>query len=198
MDLARNLIGRINVGDSLTRTAAARPDRLAVVDGDRRFTYAEFNGHVNRLAHGLAGLGYERGAALALASGNSADFLAVYFACAKLGVVCVPVNLGWRSEEVAYVLDHSGARGLVVETQLVEQVREAIVKVAAIADVIVAPGTGAEYTAEPADRAWTSTCSRSTCCCRNASSPCTSTASGSDRVPWSARKGRGSGRFSTA
>ena len=41
MDLARNLIGRINVGDSLTRTAASRPDRLAVVDGDRRFTYAQ-------------------------------------------------------------------------------------------------------------------------------------------------------------
>jgi acyl-CoA synthetase (AMP-forming)/AMP-acid ligase II len=34
VDLARNLIGRINVGDSLTRTAASRPDRLAVVDAD--------------------------------------------------------------------------------------------------------------------------------------------------------------------
>jgi len=45
VDLARNLIGRINVGDSLTRTAASRPDQLAVVDGDRRFSYAEFNGY---------------------------------------------------------------------------------------------------------------------------------------------------------
>ncbi len=87
MDLARNLIGRINVGDTLTRTAAARPGQLAVVDGDRRFTYAGFNGYVNRLAHGLAGLGYQRGSALALASGNSAEFLAVYYACAKLGVI---------------------------------------------------------------------------------------------------------------
>ncbi|HEX3311562.1 MAG TPA: AMP-binding protein, partial [Streptosporangiaceae bacterium] len=113
MDLARNLIGRINVGDSLTRTAASRPAQLAVVDGDRRLTYAEFNAYVNRLAHGLVSLGYERGAALALASGNSADFLAVYFACAKLGVVCVPVNLGWRPDEVAYVLGHSHARGIV-------------------------------------------------------------------------------------
>ena len=118
MDLARNLIGRINVGDMLTRTAAARPGQLAVVDGDRRFGYAEFNGYVNRLAHGLAGLGYQRGTVLALASGNSADFLAVYYACAKLGVVCVPVNLGCRPDEVAYVLGHSRARGIVVETQI--------------------------------------------------------------------------------
>jgi acyl-CoA synthetase (AMP-forming)/AMP-acid ligase II len=139
VDLNRNLIGRINVGDSLTRTAASRPDQLAVVDGDRRFTYAEFNGYVNRLAHGLAGLGYQRGDALALASGNSADFLAVYYACAKLGVVCVPVNLGWRPDEVAYVLGHSRARGIVVETQLVTAMQDAIAKVPEVRDVIVAP-----------------------------------------------------------
>jgi acyl-CoA synthetase (AMP-forming)/AMP-acid ligase II len=139
VDLARNLIGRINVGDSLTRTAASRPAQLAVVDGDRRFTYAEFNAYVNRLAHGLAGLGYERGAALALASGNSADFLAVYFACAKLGVVCVPVNLGWRPDEVAYVLGHSQARGIVVESQLVTAMQDAVAKVPEVTDVIVIP-----------------------------------------------------------
>jgi long-chain acyl-CoA synthetase len=138
VDLARNLIGRINVGDSLTRTAASRPDHLAVVDGDRRLSYAEFNGYVNRLAHGLAGLGYARGAALAIASGNSADFLAVYYACAKLGVVCVPVNLGWRPDEVAYVLGHSQARGIVVESQLMPAMQDAMAKVPEVR-VIVAP-----------------------------------------------------------
>ena len=152
MDLARNLIGRINVGDSLTRTAASRPAQLAVVDGDRRFTYAEFNAYVNRLAHGLAGLGYERGAALALASGNSADFLAIYYACAKLGVVCVPINLGWRPEEVAYVLGHSKARGIVVETQLMTAMRDAIAKVPEVRDVIVAPDDLGDLSA-PGNRA---------------------------------------------
>ncbi len=156
MDLARNLIGRINVGDTLTRTAAARPGQLAVVDGDRRFSYAQFNGYVNRLAHGLAGLGYARGAVLALAAGNGADFLAIYYACAKLGVVAVPVNLGWRPDEVAYVLGHSGARGIVVETQLLAAMQDAIAKVPEVTDVIVAPGTGTQNEEhEPADRAWT-------------------------------------------
>jgi acyl-CoA synthetase (AMP-forming)/AMP-acid ligase II len=157
VDLARNLIGRINVGDSLTRTAAARPGQLAVVDGERRFTYADFNAYVNRLAHGLAGLGNERGAALALASGNSADFLAVYYACAKLGVVCIPINLGWQPDEVAYVLGHSAARGIVVESQLLAAMRDAIAKVPEVLDVIVAPGTAGSATdddpssGEPAD-----------------------------------------------
>jgi acyl-CoA synthetase (AMP-forming)/AMP-acid ligase II len=155
VDLASNLIQRINVGDSLTRSAATRPAQLAVVDGPRRWTYAEFNGWVNQIARGLVARGYVRADALGLASGNSAEFLAVYYACAKLGVVCVPVNLGWRPDEVAYVLDHSGARGIVAETQLIAQVRDAVAKVAAVTDVIVAPGTGAAYEAEPADRSWT-------------------------------------------
>ncbi len=157
MDLARNLIQRVNIGDTLTRSAAARPDHLAVVEGDRRWTYAQFNALVNRLAHGLAGLGYDRGDALGIASGNSAEFLALYYACAKLGVVAVPINLGWRPDEVAYVLDHSRARGLAIETQLIEPLRDAIAKVAGVAEVIVMPGLGARYEQEPADRHWTST-----------------------------------------
>ncbi|GAA5170651.1 acyl-CoA synthetase [Pseudonocardia eucalypti] len=154
MELTENLIQRVNVGDSLTRAAAARPDRPAVVDGTRAWTYAEFNALVNRLAHGLAGSGYTRGDVLGLASGNSAEFLAVYYACAKLGVACVPINLGWRPDEVAYVLGHSGARGLVVEAQLVGAMSEAVAKVSDVADVVVAPGTGGGYTPEPADRRW--------------------------------------------
>jgi long-chain acyl-CoA synthetase len=157
VDLAENLVTRVNVGDSLTRSAAAHPGQVAVVDGQRSWTYREFNALVNRLAHGLAGRGYQVGDALALASGNSAEFLAVYYACAKLGVVCVPINLGWRTDEVAYVLDHAAARGIVVETQLVGVMYEAVAKVAAVADVIVAPGTGASYRAEPADRRWSRT-----------------------------------------
>ncbi len=154
MTLHENLIQRINVGDSLTRSAFARPERLAVVDGERRWTYAEFNALVNRLAHGLAARGYAPGDALALASGNSAEFLAVYYACAKLGVVCVPMNLGWRPDEVAYVLRHSQARGIVVESQLVGAMAEGIIKVSEVRDVIVAPGTGTEYAPSPEDRRW--------------------------------------------
>src|SRR4051812_12869610 len=146
MDLQRNLAQRINVGDALTRSAAARPGHLALVDGPRRLTYAQFDAWVNRLAHGLLARGYAAGDALALAAGNSAEFLAVYYACAKTGVVCVPINLGWRPDEVAYVLRHSQARGVVVESQLAATIGAATAQVPTVADVVVAPGTG---TVEP-------------------------------------------------
>ncbi|WP_328453912.1 AMP-binding protein [Amycolatopsis sp. NBC_00438] len=141
-----NLVHRVNVGDALTRVAFGRPDALAVVDGDRRWTYGEFDTWVNRLAHGLTGRGYTTGDVLALASANSAEFLAVYYACAKLGLVCVPINLGWRSDEVAYVLGHSRARGIVVERQLADVIAPAVAQTPGVADVILAPGTGGEAT----------------------------------------------------
>src|SRR3954454_7852978 len=177
MELAENLIQRINVGDSLTRTAAARPDQVAVVDGDRRWTYRELNTWVNRIAHGLAARGYTTGDALGLASGNSAEFLAVYYACAKLGLVCVPINLGWRPDEVAYVLGHSRAKGLAVESQLVEAMGDALRKPTGVLEVIVLPGLHAEYAAEPADRLWV------TLADREAEDTYTPTAEVADRYP---------------
>ncbi|MDT7798460.1 MAG: hypothetical protein QOI78_1893 [Actinomycetota bacterium] len=141
-----NLVHRVNVGDALTRVAFGRPEALAVVDGDRRWTYGEFDTWVNRLAHGLTARGYTTGDVLALASANSAEFLAVYYACAKLGLVCVPINLGWRGDEVAYVLGHSQARGIVVERQLTGVIAPAVAQVPGVTDVFLAPGTGGEAT----------------------------------------------------
>lgn len=126
VELRNNIIQRVNVGDLLVRSAARAPDHLAVVDQDRRFSYGEFNRWVNRLAHGLIALGFRRGEALAIMSRNNAEFLAQYFACAKIGVVCVPVNLRWRREEIVYVLGHSEVRGIVVEGEFradIEEVR---------------------------------------------------------------------------
>ncbi|WP_375493280.1 AMP-binding protein [uncultured Jatrophihabitans sp.] len=138
----------------MTRTAARMPDQLAVVDGDRRWNYRQLDERVNQVANGLLARGYARGDALGLASGNSCEFLVTYFACAKTGVVCVPLNLGWRADEVAYVLDHSGARGLVVEAQLLEQILPGVEKVPAVHDIVVAPGTGAPYGQSLPDRDW--------------------------------------------
>jgi acyl-CoA synthetase (AMP-forming)/AMP-acid ligase II len=154
IELATNLITRVNIGDGLTRTAARMPAKLAVVDGERTWTYAALNRRVNQVANGLSARGYRRGDALALASGNSCEFLVTYYACAKLGLVCVPMNLGWRADEIAYVLDHSESVGIVVEAQLVALAAPAVEKVPAVRDVIVAYGTDGQYEPSVLDRQW--------------------------------------------
>lgn len=116
-----DFVRRVNVGDLLTRSAARTPHQDAVVDGARRFSYADFEARSNRIAHGLLARGYMPGDALALMSGNSAEFLATYFACAKAGLVCVPINLFWKHGELAYVLGHARVRGAVVAAELLAQ-----------------------------------------------------------------------------
>ncbi|MEM6107574.1 AMP-binding protein [Mycobacterium sp. 050272] len=146
-DLQKNLVTRLNVGDMLTRTAWRRPEHEAVIEGERRLTYRALNAAVNRLANALLTAGYQRGDALALACGNSIEFLLTYYACAKTGVVCVPINLAWGASETAYVLEHSRARGVVVESQLTELVGAALDRLEQrkATDVIVAPGTGTQW-----------------------------------------------------
>jgi fatty-acyl-CoA synthase len=115
-----------SVGDLLHRTAARYPDKLAVVSGDRRSTYAEFDAAVNRTANALAGRGLAKGDRLALLSHNSWQFAVLAFATAKLGVVLVPVNFMLGAEEIAFILRHSGAAGMVVEDALATTAEKAL------------------------------------------------------------------------
>lgn len=132
-----SLIQRVNVGDLLTRTAARTPSRDAVIDRERRFSYEDFEALSNRVAHGLLDLGYLPGDALALMSSNSVEFLATYFACAKLGVVCVPINLLWRNRELGYVLEHARVKGVMVEATFLGQLATGIEEGQKLRDLIV-------------------------------------------------------------
>src|ERR1700746_2651586 len=92
MDVSSHLIHRVNVSDLVTRSAGVLPEGEMICDGDRRWSYRDFDAWTNRIAHGLSALGLQKGDALALMSGNRAEFLGVYFACARLGFVCGPLN----------------------------------------------------------------------------------------------------------
>jgi acyl-CoA synthetase (AMP-forming)/AMP-acid ligase II len=121
--LQENLERRVNVGDMLLRSAERFPRKEALLDGDRRFSYEELNRWTNQLSHGMLSLGFGTGDRLAIMSGNRAEFLATYFACAKLGVACVPINLLWGPVEIGYVLKHAKARGVVVEAALLPRLQ---------------------------------------------------------------------------
>jgi acyl-CoA synthetase (AMP-forming)/AMP-acid ligase II len=135
--MSTHLIHRLNVGDLVTRCAARSPEREMICEGDRRWSYREFDTWTNRLAHGLSSLGLQRGDALALMSGNRAEFLAVYFACARLGLVCVPVNLLWRQNELSHVLKDSRARVAVVEASLLKQFSASLEDPKALLGIVV-------------------------------------------------------------
>src|SRR5580693_6966876 len=107
-----------SVGDLLHRSAARYPGKLAVVAGDLRVSYAEFDAAANRTAHALAERGLAKGDRLALLSHNCWEYVVLAFATARLGVVLVPVNFMLVADEVAYILRHSGAKGVIAEDAL--------------------------------------------------------------------------------
>jgi hypothetical protein len=117
---------RHSVGDLLHRTARRTPDKLAVVSGDLRVTYAEFDTAVNRAANALAARGFAKGDRLALLSHNCWQYAVLVYATARLGVVLVPVNFMLTAQEVGYILEHSGASGVVAEDALVPTAQAAI------------------------------------------------------------------------
>ena len=73
-----------SVGDLLRRTALRSPDKLAVVDGDVRATFAQLDAATNRAAHALAARGLVKGDRLALLSHNCWQYAVLVFDTARL------------------------------------------------------------------------------------------------------------------
>jgi len=94
---------------------AARGDpRPALLAGDRAVSAAALAAESRRVAGGLAGLGIGAGDRVALWLPNVPAWLALFFACARIGAVAGAINTRFRARELADILDRSGARALVV------------------------------------------------------------------------------------
>ncbi len=109
---------KTNIGLLLTKRAEICPHREAFVEFERnrRFTFAELNARANRVANGLLTRGIRPGDRVATLLKNSIEFVETYFAVAKIGAVMVPVNWRLVAGEIAYILQDSGARALVYDS----------------------------------------------------------------------------------
>ena len=114
------------LGDLLRRSAARVPARTALRYRDRSYTYAELDAVVDRTANALTARGVARGDRVALLAHNDDGYVVLTFALARLGAIAVPVNFMLQAGEVAYILGHSGATGVVAEAALLPVAQEAI------------------------------------------------------------------------
>jgi len=101
------------VGSWIARRARRTPDRVAVLHGDDRLTYAQLHDRVTRLAHGLRGLGVRRGDRVAYLGPNHPAFLETLFAAGTLGAILVPLNARLAVPELARHLADSGSQTLI-------------------------------------------------------------------------------------
>lgn len=102
----------------LERAVEVMPDKVAIIDGQRRWSYQEFGEAVQSLARALRVSGVTDGERVAYLASNSAELLIAHFAVPLARGVLVAINTRLAPPEVEYVCRHSGARKLLGESQL--------------------------------------------------------------------------------
>ena len=108
----------------LSRNAIAYCDCTAVVDGERRFTYSEMQRRVHRFGAALQHAGIAPGDRVAVLARNGVLPLEAHFAVPLIGAVLVTLNIRLQTGELATILNHSGARILLGDADLVALLRE--------------------------------------------------------------------------
>jgi fatty-acyl-CoA synthase len=134
----------LNPVDFLRRAAYIYPDKVAVVDGDRRYCYRDLAERSWRLANALRSAGLAKSDRVATLQYNSSAMLEAHFGVPAAGGILVAVNHRLASAEVGYILQHSGARYLLLDAGL-----DALAAPLDLAGVTVIRCTGTSTDADP-------------------------------------------------
>src|SRR5262252_6262226 len=96
----------------LERSACVFPEKIAVVHGQRRYTYRQLDARVNRLASALRGAGLGRQDRVAFLCPNIPAMLEAHYGVPAAGGILVAVNTRLGTDEIGYILGHVGAHFL--------------------------------------------------------------------------------------
>lgn len=111
----------LNMGEILKVHAKKYPMKMALKDWrGKALTYPELESRTNRLANSLLGMGLRKGDRIAIMLYNCAEFIEIYCALAKIGVVAVPVNWRFVGKEIEYVVNHSDSKAMILDEEFVD------------------------------------------------------------------------------
>ena len=108
----------LTLAESIAAHARTQPHKIGVRDSRRELSYAAWNERASRLANALLALGLVKGDRVALLAFNSIEWLEIYVALARAGLVAVPINFRLVGPEIAYIVQHSEARAFIVQENL--------------------------------------------------------------------------------
>jgi len=102
-----------NIADVLRINARYYPNKKAVIDSPKEFTWEEVDNRVNCFANALIGQGCEQGDRVAILAYNASEYLEIIFACAKAGLIFLPLNFRLSPREISYILKDAGPTTMV-------------------------------------------------------------------------------------
>jgi fatty-acyl-CoA synthase len=123
------MIERLMSFEALTPTAFLRrsahvfPDKIAVIDGDQRWTYAQLLERCTRLAGALRAAGVQPGERVAVLAPNSHVLLESHYGVPFAGAVLVALNMRLTAADLAYIIEHSDARVLIYDVEFEDTAR---------------------------------------------------------------------------
>ncbi|MDR3554511.1 MAG: acyl--CoA ligase family protein [Syntrophobacteraceae bacterium] len=120
----------------LSRSESIYPDKTAVVYEDKRYTYRDFYGRVNRLASALKKIGVGKGDKVAFICPNTPPMLEAHYAVPMIGAALVSVNIRLSPREIAYILNHSDSTALFVDNEFANLVQSVMGELTNIKTVV--------------------------------------------------------------
>jgi acyl-CoA synthetase (AMP-forming)/AMP-acid ligase II len=113
-----------HIGQVLSLNARVFPDKVGARDLARSLTFAQWNARACRLANALLGLGLRKGDRVAVLAYNCVEWLEIYAAVAKAGLIAVPINFRLVASEIRYIAQNCDARAFIVQDELVARAEE--------------------------------------------------------------------------
>ncbi|MEP7275188.1 MAG: AMP-binding protein [Betaproteobacteria bacterium] len=112
----------LTLADVVAAHARQTPGKTGALDSRRAISFAQWDERASRLANALAGLGLAKGERVALLAYNCVEWMELYVALARAGLVAVPINFRLVPAEIEFIATHCEARAFVVQDELVERV----------------------------------------------------------------------------
>ena len=116
--------GLLNFGEALSAHARLSPDKIGASDLDREMSFALWNARAERLANALLGLGLRQGDRVAVLAYNCVEWVEIYAAAAKAGLVAAPVNFRLIAAEALTIVEDAECAALIVQDELLGLVEE--------------------------------------------------------------------------
>ncbi len=113
-----------SIGQMLSAQARLQPNRIGARDLDRSMSFSLWNARACRLGNALLGLGLVKGDRIAVLAWNRIEWLEIYAAAAKTGLVVVPVNFRLVASEIQVILENCSAAAIIAEHGLIGAIEE--------------------------------------------------------------------------
>src|SRR5215210_5020693 len=112
----------LHLGEVISRNAWLFPTKLGARDLVRSMTFRQWNERSCRLANALLATGLVKGDRVAILAYNCVEWMEIYVALAKAGLVAVPINFRLTAAEIRSIVEDCDAAGVIVQDALVDRI----------------------------------------------------------------------------